>query len=124
MFIDLTSLAMREIDRCATNALRATGMELHGKVVKSMKGGGKPHVPSRPGQPPAVEEANYRDTIAWELGKPGLSGYVRIGSTDERAVWLEFGTKKMDARPHFRPVLLENRKLAREIFKREFRGLR
>ena len=121
MFVDFTMMAFAQLDRAAERAFRATGMAIRGEVIKSMKGGGKPHTPSRPGQPPAVESGHYRASIDHDVVGHGMTGKARIGTTDKRGVHLEFGTKRMEARPHFRPILIKNRTMARDKFISEFR---
>ena len=61
----------------------------------------KRHVPSRPGEPPAVREGDLRRGIEATQPAPLL---VRVTSNDRKAAWLEFGTSQMEARPYMRPA--------------------
>lgn len=59
------------------------------------------HIPSRPGEPPAVREGDLRRGIEATQPAPLL---VRVTSNDRKSHWLEFGTSRMEARPFMRPA--------------------
>lgn len=68
--------------------------------------------PSAPGEPPHVLTGHLRRNIAWDRVKAlvrkvgvGIGNREKIGY----ALWLEFGTSKMEARPYLRPSLYEMR---------------
>lgn len=91
-------------------------------AVKALLEDGQQHVrgrfglvpPSAPGNPPAIDTGNlYRNvTTGYTRGKPTW-GYLRAAV--EYAIWLEFGTSKMAARPFMRPTALYLKQRAPEI---------
>lgn len=66
------------------------------------------HQASAPGEPPAVDTGAYRASWTWDTTVLPNAVILRVGSEDEIAPYLEFGTSRMAARPHIRPVVLEN----------------
>lgn len=66
----------------------------------------KPHRASRPGDPPTVDtgvlRASYGHMAVWV--SPEAAELV-IQSGDHKVAFLEFGTSKMKARPHLRPLM-------------------
>jgi HK97 gp10 family phage protein len=64
--------------------------------------GYKIHRASAPGEAPAVDTANLRNSIETDKIKEGLHA---VSTNAEYAAGLEFGTPKMAARPFFRPAL-------------------
>jgi hypothetical protein len=62
---------------------------------------GKPHVASKPGQPPAVDEGTLRASVGHEVMRPR----VRVGTGMKKAVGLEWGTSIVRPRPFMRPAL-------------------
>lgn len=136
-FVDHSAEVLAKLNRAATRALTKTGMRGSGEVKKSMKarGGGTvmrvdaagntrsvtyKHLPSNPGETPAVQTGTYRASFDFDV-TPGLLGAVRIGTPDKRGPWLEKGTSKMAPRPHLQPIIESK---AREIsaeFASEFR---
>lgn len=68
---------------------------------ESMRGGGKPHVPSRPGEPPRVDMGRLRSSITHEI--VGMVG--RVGTNVKYGRYLELGTSKMLPRPWLIPAL-------------------
>lgn len=61
--------------------------------------------PSSPGQGPGVVTGRLRSSIAWRPGHDSISPYVDVGTAVHYAPFLEFGTRKMAARPFLRPAL-------------------
>lgn len=94
--------------------LLSTGYELE-NVIKTSFG----KSPSAPGDPPGVDTGRLRASIttSW-TGGPANGGdgvsppsddgqfTVVVGTAVPYAVYLEYGTRKMAARPYFRPALL------------------
>lgn len=74
--------------------------------------------PSKPGQPPKrVSDTLYKSIVAGVRTKGGeLQGV--IGSTDEKAAWLEFGTLRLAARPFLRPALKKSAARVKRIMNR------
>jgi len=74
---------------------------------KSYKAGrAKPHHPSMPGHPPAVDKGNLISSLVYEFGDL----QVEIGSDQTEPpypVYLEDGTSKMAARPWLAPAVEE-----------------
>lgn len=64
------------------------------------------HRASAPGQPPAVDTGQLRASYTWRLGRDSLGDFVEIGTNVKTAPWLEYGTRRMAARPHLRPTMV------------------
>lgn len=76
------------------------------KLTLSQAGTGRVygnHQASAPGEPPAVDTGQLRNSISAESGEDDIGPYVDIGSNLEKAGYLEFGTSDMDPRPFMRP---------------------
>ena len=72
------------------------------QVQRSRQGGGTyTHTAAAEGQAPNTDTGKLVASIAVE--RVGVARYV-IGSNLDYASWLEFGTKKMDARPWLNPA--------------------
>lgn len=67
----------------------------------------KKHVPSKPGEPPAVYEGDLRRSLETVQVAPLV---VEVSANDRKAAWLEFGTSKMEARPYMGPARDAKRK--------------
>ena len=62
------------------------------------------HRASAPGEPPAIDTAAYINSIQTQLAESTATTATAESGTDEiLGIWLEYGTRKMAARPHFRP---------------------
>ena len=71
----------------------------------------KAHHPSLPGNPPAVDSGNLRESIRYEVYRNGQEVYGIVGSTQkdaDYAVYTEYGTSKMAPRPWLRPAMRKN----------------
>lgn len=69
------------------------------------------HHPSKPGNPPAPDTGNLRNSIRYEVHGQGKEVYGIVGSTQKEpdyATWTEYGTSKMAPRPWLRPNMLKN----------------
>lgn len=69
------------------------------------------HHPSLPGNPPAPDTGNLRNSIRYEVHGEGKEVYGIVGSTQKDpnyAVYTEYGTSKMKPRPWLRPAMLKN----------------
>lgn len=113
----------------AQKALIALGYQMESEIKQSMKAGtGRVyggHQASAPGEPPAVDTGRLRGSIStnWTgsgMRKGNVDGAaqsgdgieapvgreftVSVGSAAPYASWLEYGTKKMAARPFIRPI--------------------
>lgn len=63
------------------------------------------HQASAPGEPPAVDTGRYRASWRWFLQRTLGAAVLFVGSSSPIGGWLEFGTRRMAARPHLRPVV-------------------
>lgn len=70
---------------------------------------GKMHRASAPGQPPAKDTGTLQSSIEYKVTKDGETISGLIGSSADYAIYLEFGTSRMAARPFLRPVLENNK---------------
>lgn len=85
--------------------LKVTNRAPTGRLYK--RGKRRYHRASAPGEPPAVDFGQYRASWTWATGSEGSRRFVAVGTAQKRAPYLEFGTSKMKARPHVRPVMRE-----------------
>src|SRR5689334_22411662 len=76
------------------------------------------HVPSSPGNPPAVRTGQLRDSITYGRVAALLWAVYAGDSKAYYAPFLEYGTRKMAARPFMRPAAFWLEKHAVEYFKR------
>lgn len=71
----------------------------HGRVYP--RGDGKPHQASAPGEAPAIDTGHLVNSI--QAARTGQGSAVVTAYSDYAAA-LEFGTRKMAARPFFKPA--------------------
>lgn len=65
------------------------------------------HQASAAGEAPAVLEGDLLNSLGAErIGK----AHWRVGVSDEKALWLEFGTSRMAPRPYFIPAMVKAQK--------------
>lgn len=64
-----------------------------------------PHTASAPGQPPAPDSGDLRDSIDYNARRLPDGAEVEVGSDLDYAVFTEMGTRKMLARPWLRPTI-------------------
>ena len=79
----------------------------------------KPHHPSLPGNPPAVDTGNLKNSIRYEVYKNGKEVYGIVGSTQkdpDYGVYLEYGTSdgRIAPRPWLRPAMQKNNEFIRK----------
>jgi HK97 gp10 family phage protein len=77
----------------------------------------KAHHPSLPGNPPAPDTGNLRNSIRYEVHDEGSEVYGIVGSTQkdpDYAVYTEYGTTKMAPRPWLRPSMQKNNEWIRK----------
>jgi HK97 gp10 family phage protein len=113
----------------STNVVRDT-------VVTSIASGGagrtyekynprRTHTASAKGQPPATDTGVLVSGISTSVGVESnavvgkIMAYAPTNQGDNYALFLEFGTKDMDARPFMQPALDRNAKKIRQIFVEE-----
>lgn len=92
----------RSVGAAARDIVAKVGHDIEADSKASMVGGGSPHVPSAPGQPPHVDTGNLRNSIRFGLTGEA-SGEVAVGA--EYAEFLEFGTSRMAPRPFMTPAV-------------------
>lgn len=89
------------------------------KLTLSQPGTGRVygnHQASAPGEPPAVDTGQLRNSITADTGQDEIGPYVDVGSSLEKAAYLEFGTSTIDPRPFMRPsVEVATPKMADEL---------
>jgi hypothetical protein len=90
------------------------GMSPGGPKLYAIGKRDKPHRASAPGDPPAVDEGVLRASYGHSVERTASGGTLTIGSGDEKAPWLEFGTSRMKPRPHVRPLMARNRQRIRD----------
>jgi len=103
-----------EIENNLLNAITESCILVEGDCKKSMRGTGTPHIPSPPGEPPAVMTGKLRASINYDVkkgkdieGRVGIEGGTEP-DTKNYGLFLEFGTSRMQKRPYLRPALNQN----------------
>lgn len=103
-----------DVRQAASKAVLGTAMELRGDVVKSIQSGpasgrtyrkynpSRTHRASAPGQAPMSDTGRLASSITFDT-RGDLTAIV--GSAIVYAVYLEYGTSRMAARPFFRPAV-------------------
>ena len=69
------------------------------------------HHPTLPGNPPAPDTGNLRNSIRYEMHDEGKEIYGIVGTTQKDpnyGEYLEYGTTKIAPRPWLRPAMLKN----------------
>lgn len=69
------------------------------------------HNPSLPGNAPAPDTGNLRNSIRYEVHNEGKTIYGIVGTTQKDppyGEYLEYGTSKMAPRPWLRPAMIKN----------------
>ena len=113
---------MREFEGLMMRNVTEAGHHLAREVKLSMQRKGRTgkkhpaYEPSLPGEPPAVQTGILRSAIGSESGKDTLGPVARVGprtvqkgKSTKSARFLEFGTRKMKARPYLRPAVAKNK---------------
>ncbi len=103
--IELTSLMKQTLSTPGRGRLyrgkRAPGgRDYQGRFV-SKEVAAQGHRASAPGDPPAPDTGQYRNSWSYATGP----GYVEIGTPQERGPALEFGSSTIEPRPHVRPTV-------------------
>lgn len=107
------SVVLKAAGLGAEAALARVGVELTSQIRQTLsqpgsgvvyKRGSGSHRASAPGEPPAVDTGRLRASYDWRTGRDPRP-YVEVGSSVVYAPFLEFGTSRMQARPHFRPSI-------------------
>jgi len=107
----------KRVDAGLKSAGEEAGMALsdHVKVLIS-----RPNplgeAPSAPGEPPARVSGELMDSVGYEAEMTGKGAAVRVWASAPYALALEYGTRRMAARPFLRPSLAEMEPLIARIF--------
>jgi HK97 gp10 family phage protein len=119
--------AANEVQTNAPRVLRAAALILEraAKLQLSHPGTGRIyrrgttaiHQASAPGEPPAVDTGNLRNSVGSEV----LGNVVRVGAAADYAAGLEFGTDRVAARPWLRPAFAEVREQLQAVVIGELR---
>lgn len=80
------------------------GLEIEREAKLSMKGGGTPHVPSKPGEPPHVDTGRLRASISTITDVGSEQVVTRVGTNVRSGRELELGTSRIKPRPWLRPA--------------------
>jgi HK97 gp10 family phage protein len=67
----------------------------------------KRYQPSAPGEPPRKRTGTLQKSIAHEVERQPGAVLARVGTKVDYGRFLEFGTRRMKARPYLRPALTE-----------------
>ncbi len=99
--VDSTNLSLPQVGVELTSLMKQTlTTPGRGRLYRGRRGRGD-HVASAPGDPPAPDTGQYRNSWAWKAGP----GYVEVGTPLQHGPMLEFGTSDMAPRPHARPTV-------------------
>ena len=110
--------ASDDVRKAAAKEVKAAAIRLRKNVVRALSkpGGGdiyqkynprRMHRASAPGKPPATDTGRLRNSIEWDVLGPLTA---TVGSNVVYSVHLEYGTRRMAARPFFRPAVERMRK--------------
>ena len=90
-----------------------------GRVYR-VPGTKKTYVASAPGEPPAVATGQLRSSIKYRIVGELQVLRGEVGSELKKAPMLEFGTRKMAARPFLKPTFDEELPTIKEILSRKW----
>ena len=104
--------------------INAGALAVHGEMVRAIQSGPKTgrvykrrsvrHQASAPGEAPATDTGSLVGSLAIEPDPDGLG--TKVLARSGYAMWLEFGTRRMAARPFFqRSFELHKKKIRRAI---------
>lgn len=90
-----------------------------GKLYK-VQGTNRTYRASAPGEPPASRLGHLRASYQYKVLGSGHNSKGFVGSELEYAHYLEYGTYKMQPRPHLIPAMLTAKPKIEKLFKRVF----
>lgn len=94
------------VDKIVLNLAQATDTDMKRHFSRKS--------PSSPGRPPAVDTGNLKNSI---VARPAGRGKAEVSIGAEYAIYLEYGTTRMAARPFLRPAVERISEKAKEIVK-------
>lgn len=114
-----------DVKTASPEAAHLAALDYQGKLIRTLNSGGRTgkiytkgtvsHQSSAPGEPPKSDLGNLANSIAVRRNKLDMSSEVYSGlisslggSPIPRAIYLEFGTSKMEPRPMWEPIFKEN----------------
>lgn len=106
--LDLLNKLRADLSQPGRGATYSTLFFTDGMGVVHPYGYRPPHTASAPGDPPAVDTGQLRASYGTEVRREADGAVLTLGTGDEKAKYLEFGTSDMAARPHLRPVVARN----------------
>lgn len=122
--------------KATVQAMKKSAIYTQGIAKKMIgKGGGKPHIASKPGQPPRRDTGILASSVSYQVNVTGplVQGLVgpdvakiksRKPTTDpEYGLWLEIGSRKMKPRPWLKPSVIKATPKIIEIFKKALGSL-
>lgn len=117
--------AMREIAGNAEKGMRAAASQAQAEVVVklSQPGSGRvygKHQASAPGEPPAPDTGQLRQSVFSEVLRDGNDVVGRVVENKEYAAPLETGTDKIAPRPHVRVAIIEGFERIMRAFGKNF----
>lgn len=108
---------MQQGARILTGKLYAAGQEIELEAERSIVQGsisGKGHVASAPGEPPNADTRDLDTKIETHIVTQSPPT-VKVTAYSSHAVFLEYGTSKMEERPFMRPAVAKKRVRAAEL---------
>lgn len=93
------------------SAMAESGKRVGRKVGRS----GKFHMPSEPGNPPAIDQGRLVNSVTHSVDERNVS--ARVGTNVDYGAALEHGTSRMLARPWLRPAVDTSRHANQEDFR-------
>lgn len=102
---------VKEIEKTIQSGMRQAG------GGRTYTRGGRIHTASAPGQFPAIDTGALAGSMQYQIARGTYT--IRLYSEDPKALYLEYGTSKMLARPFLTPAT----ERSRGRFKRRMRAL-
>ena len=103
---------LRAIDSETDRNLKRAGLFLVKEIKKSINSPGRSGAKrSRPGNPPLRQSGSLYKSIT----RQRKNNEERVGTNLDHGLYLEFGTRKMAARPFLRPAIIKNKKKIAKI---------
>lgn len=103
---DNTSLVEKELEDAIKRALTMCGVEAQRHARENLTKNG------------SVVTGNLRNSIAYEVN----IDEVEIGTNVEYASFVEFGTRRMNAKPYLEPAVADHADTYRKIIEEELKG--
>lgn len=104
--------------------VRATALDDMAKTIRNMDvtyysgvNGNIAHHPSLPGNAPAPDTGNLRQSIHYTVEGDGKETIGRVGTDVEYGKHLEFGTSRMAPRPWLKPAIEKNKTFIQNTIK-------